>query len=61
MFRDSKGNVICLFSMDCGIARNNEAELYALKRGLEIIKRESFQRIEVEGDSKLAIDVVKKL
>jgi len=47
--------------LDCSIASNNEAKLYALKRGLKITKRERFQRSEVEGDSKLAIEMVKKL
>ena len=41
--------------------RNNEAELHALKQGLEIVKRERFHRLEVEGDSKMAIEMVKKI
>jgi len=61
MFRDDKGNIIRLFAMDCDTTSNNEAKLYALKRGLDITKRESFQRLEVEGDSKLVIEKVKKI
>lgn len=61
VFKDDKVNTICLFVMDCGTTRNNEAELYALKRGMEIAKRESFQRLEMEGDSNLAIEMVKKI
>jgi len=40
---------------------NNEAELHALKRGLEITIRERFQKLQVEGESKMAIEMVKNL
>jgi len=36
--------------MDYGNGTNNEAELHALKRGLEIAIRERFQKLQVEGD-----------
>ena len=61
VFRDHQGNTIQLFAMDYGTMSNNEAKLYALKQGLEIARRENFQKIEVEGDSTLVIDIVKKL
>lgn len=61
VFRDDKGNTICMFSMDCGTMSNNKAELQELKQGLEIAETKRFQRLEVEGDSKLAIEMVIKL
>jgi len=47
--------------MDCGIESNNEVEFNALKQGLEIARRERIQKLVVEGDSTLVIDIVKKL
>lgn len=61
VFRDAGGNTLRTFGMDCGEASNNEAELHALKRGLEIVLRVNFKRLQIEGDSKLVIDMVRKL
>jgi len=47
--------------MDYGEASNNEAELHTLKRGLEIALRDNIKRLQIEGDSKLVIDMVRKL
>ena len=47
--------------MDCGIATNNEVEYHALNRRLEIAIREGYQRLQIEGDSKLVIDTIKQL
>jgi len=61
LFRYDKGKTLRVYVMDCGNATNNEAELHALKRGLEIAIRERFQKLQVEGDSKMAIEMVKNL
>ena len=47
--------------MDCGKATNNEVELHALKHGLEIMIQEKFMSIQIEGDSKLVVDMVRQL
>jgi len=47
--------------MDCGEASNNEAELYALKQDLEIALWDNLKRLQVNGDSKLVIEMVRKL
>lgn len=47
--------------MDYGEATNNEAELHALKRGLEITIQVKFKSLQIEGDSKLVVDMVRKL
>lgn len=61
VFRDAGGNTLRTFATDCGEASNNEAELHALKRGLEIALWVNFKRLQIEGDSKLVIDMVRKL
>lgn len=61
LFRDDMGKTLRVYVMDYGNATNNEGELHALKRGLEIAIREQFQKLQVEGDSKMAIEMVKKL
>jgi len=40
---------------------NNEAEFNALKQGLEIARRGRFQKLVMEGDSTLVINIMKKL
>jgi len=47
--------------MDYSITTNIEVELHALRRGLEIAIREKYQKLLIEGDAKLVIDIVKHL
>lgn len=47
--------------LGCNISTNNEAEYHLLNRGLEIAIREGYQRLQIEGDSKLVIDTIKQL
>jgi ribonuclease HI len=61
VFRDDRGRTLRIYAMDCGNATNNEAELHALKKGLEIAIREEYQKLQVEGDSKMVVDIVKQL
>lgn len=59
VFRDDRGRILRIYAMDCGNATNNEVELHALKKELEIAIREKYQKLQVEGDSKMVIDIVK--
>ena len=61
VFRDDRGTMLKIYAMDCGNATNNEAELHALKKGLEIAIREEYQKLQVEGDAKMIVDIVKQL
>lgn len=47
--------------MDYDNTTNNEIELHALKKGLEIAIRKKYQKLQVEGDSKMVNDIVKQL
>lgn len=40
LFRDDKGKMLRVYSMDYRNVSNNESQLHALKRGLEIAIRE---------------------
>lgn len=40
---------------------NNEAELWALFQGLRIAVRNGYSSLEIEGDSQITIDMLKKL
>lgn len=40
---------------------NNEAELWAIHQGLRIAIRNGYKNLEIEGDSQIAIEILKKL
>ena len=61
LFRNSQGTLCRFSAFDLGHATNNEEELMAVKQGLLIAIRESYQRIIVEGDSALVIEMLKKI
>ena len=61
VFRDDMGTTRKIYVMDYRHAKNNEAELHALKTGLEISIREEYHKLQVEGDAKLVVDIVKQL
>ena len=61
IFRNSQGIVCRFYALDLGHATNNEAELMAVKRGLQIAIREAYQRVIVEGDSAMVTEILKKL
>ena len=61
IFRNSRGTVCRFYALDLGHATNNEAELVAVKQGLQIAIREQYQRIIVEGDSAMVTGILQKL
>jgi len=61
VFKDNKGMTLRIYAMDYGNATNNEAKIHALKKGLEIAIREEYQKLQVEGDAKMVVDIVKQL
>lgn len=44
-----------------GMMSNNEVELMAIYQGLRIVIRNGYNNLEVEGDSKLVIEMLRKL
>ena len=40
---------------------NNEAEFMATYQGLKIAKRNGYRKLEIEGDSALVINTIKKI
>jgi len=40
---------------------NNEAELWAVHQGLRIAIRNGYRNLEIEGDSQIVIEILKKL
>jgi len=40
---------------------NNEAELWAIHQGLRISIRNGYKNLEIEGDSQIVIEIMKKL
>lgn len=44
-----------------GEMTNNEAELWAIHQGLRIAIRNGYRNLEIEGDSQITIEILKKL
>jgi len=40
---------------------NNEAELWALHQGLQIVVRNGYMNLEIEGDSQITVEMLRKL
>lgn len=58
--RDYKGNLISGFAINSGIQSNNFAEFMGLLQGLRIVRFLGLLRVEIEMDSKVVIDWLKK-
>lgn len=41
--------------------KNNEAELWVVHQGLRIVIRNSYRNLEIEGDSQIVIEMLRKL
>lgn len=61
IFRDDQGKTRWVYSDHGGIMSNNEAELMAVYQGLRTVIRNGYNNLEVEGDSQLVIDMIRKL
>lgn len=60
VFRNKDGEIEHVFAESIGITTNNVAELQELLSGLEIANKNSWNMLEVEGDSHIIINTVKK-
>ena len=57
--RDSKGRMLLTYSGQLGKASNNIVEVMALYWGLKLVISVGRINVEIEGDSKIIIEIVK--
>jgi len=61
IFRDSQKKIRWIYAEWGGEMTNNEAELWAIHQGLRIAIRNGYTNLEIEGDSQIAIEILRKL
>jgi ribonuclease HI len=61
IFRDSKGEIISLYTVVLGHTTNNRAKLAGLLAGLQWAKVRGYSTLIVEGDSKLLVSALGKI
>eukprot|EP00253_Pinus_taeda_P006223 PITA_06223 len=61
IFRDSKRSIRWIYTEWGGEMKNSEAELWAVHQGLRIAARNGYRNLELEGDSQLVIEMIRKL
>jgi len=61
IFRDSEKTIRWIFAEWGGAMKNNEAELWAVHQGLRTTIRNGYRNLEIEGDSQIVIDMLRKL
>ncbi|KAL0404122.1 UNVERIFIED_CONTAM: putative ribonuclease H protein [Sesamum radiatum] len=58
IIRDCHGRFILRFADGLGVQTNTYAELYAIVRGLQLAKNAKCSHLEVESDSKVALQII---
>eukprot|EP00253_Pinus_taeda_P010995 PITA_10995 len=61
VFRDGKGKTRWVFVEWGGEMTKNEAELWAVHQGFRIAIRNRYMNLEIEGDSQITIEMLRKL
>eukprot|EP00253_Pinus_taeda_P031603 PITA_31603 len=61
IFRDSEQNIRWIYAEWGGEMTNNEAELWAVHQGLRIAARNNYRNLEIEGDSQVVIEMIRKV
>eukprot|EP00253_Pinus_taeda_P028254 PITA_28254 len=61
IFRNVQGETEWIYAEHGGTMTNNEAEFTAMYQGLKIARRNGYRKIEIEGDSTLVVDTIRKL
>lgn len=61
IFRDNEENRRWVFAEWRGEMTNNEADLWAVHQGLRIAVRNRYMNLEIEGDSQVTIEMLRKL
>eukprot|EP00253_Pinus_taeda_P033746 PITA_33746 len=60
IFHDNQGNTRWIYAEWGGEMTNNEAELWVVQQGLRIVIHNGYKNLEIEGDSQMAIEILKK-
>ena len=61
VFKNSKGEILHIYTINLGHSTNNAAELNAMVNGLNISLHKGFHKLILEGDSNLVITIYNKL
>lgn len=60
IFKDSQDHTGWIYADGGGIMSNNEAEFMAAYQGIRVAIRNGYLKLEIEGDSNLVIETIKK-
>lgn len=60
-FRNDRGEILYIYTLNMGHTTNNVVDLGALIKGLKLVIRNSYQKIILEGDVEIIISICKKL
>jgi ribonuclease HI len=61
ILRDEKGSILCISKGSLGYDSNNEANIWALIKGLTLTQHHGYHQIVVEGDSQIILNMLTKL
>lgn len=61
LFRDDQGKTRWIYLDNGGIMSDNEGELMEVYQGLKIARRNGYNNLEVQGDSQMVTNIMKKL
>lgn len=61
IFRNSKGEILHIYTINLGHSANNTTELNAMVKGLNIALHKGYHKLILEGDSSLVITICNKL
>ena len=61
VFRNERGEILHIYTLNLGHSTNNVVELNAMVKGLNISIQKGFQKLILEGDSSLVITICRKL
>lgn len=61
IFRNGQGGAEWIYAEYGGTMTNNEAEFMAAYQGIKISRRLGYRKLEIEGDSTLVVDTLRKL
>ncbi|GLJ17943.1 hypothetical protein SUGI_0314910 [Cryptomeria japonica] len=60
IIQDDSGNLVSFVQGFMGTATNNEDEMKAYERGLELCREKGLSKIEVDGDSQIVVNTILK-
>jgi len=61
IFRENTGHTRWVYTDKGGLMTNNEEEMMAIYQGFKIAIRNGYRNLEIEGDSQIIIEVLRKM